>query len=78
MLRNALSVTLCLMLCVSSTRAAGMLPPGKPAGVRRAQEASYGWVAIGALAVIAIAGYAISTPRYQIPGTATAATATQP
>jgi hypothetical protein len=73
-----ITIILCLMLSVSSALAAGPLAPGKPAGVKRAQEATYGWVAVGALAVIAIAGYAISTPRYQIPGTANAATSTQP
>jgi hypothetical protein len=39
-----------------------------------------GTIGVGALVLIAVAGYAISTPPYHIPGqsTATAATSTQP
>ena len=51
---------------------------GKPAGVRRAQIATTnGAIFLGAVAVIAVVGYALSTHPYQIPG-ATAATSTQP
>ncbi len=53
------------------------LPPGKPAGVQQAQHATYGVIAVGALALIAIAGYAVSTHPYNLPG-ATASTSTQP
>jgi hypothetical protein len=79
MLRKTLAVTLCLMLSVSSALAAEPLTPGKPAGVRAAQSGHYyGAIAVGALALIAIAGYAISVDPYRIPGTAAAATSTQP
>ena len=56
------------------------LPPGKPAGVRQAQAISMGTIGVGALVLIAVAGYAISTPPYHIPGqpTVTASTSTQP
>lgn len=56
------------------------LPAGKPAGVKQAQAINMGMVGVGALVVIAVAGYAISTPPYHIPGTpsVTAATSTQP
>jgi hypothetical protein len=57
------------------------LHPGKPAGVQGAQvRRYYGAIAVGALALIAIGGYAISADSYHIPGspTATAATSTQP
>jgi len=74
-----ITIILCLMLSVSSARAAGPLPAGKPAGIKRAQgETAMGAIAVGALAVIAIAGYVISTHPYQLPGSATAATSTQP
>jgi hypothetical protein len=54
------------------------LHPGKPAGVHRAQITdTYGAIAVGALLLIAVAGYAISTHPYKIPGT-TASTSTQP
>jgi hypothetical protein len=53
------------------------LRPGKPAGVKHAQEGTYDAIAIGALAVIAIAGYVASTHSYKLPGT-TAPTSTQP
>ncbi len=57
----------------------GALRTGKPAGIKRAQsETARGAIAVGALAVIAIAGYAISSHPYQLPGSATAATSTQP
>lgn len=74
------TIIVCMMLSASSALAAGPLPPGKPAGVRRAQnENFYGAIAVGALAVIAIGGYAISARPYRIPGTAAAsATSTQP
>jgi hypothetical protein len=81
MLRESLIGLLCLMLSVSSAPAAEPLTPGKPAGVRAAQSGHYyGAIAVGALALIAIAGYAISSSPYHIPGTpnATAATSTQP
>lgn len=80
MLRNAVSVTLCLMLSVSSALAEPPLPPGKPAGIKHAQDVNYGAIGIGALVLIAVAGYAISAQPYQIPGTptVTAATSTQP
>lgn len=54
-----------------------MLPPGKPAGVRPAQDRATGAIAIGALALIAIGGYAISSHPYRLPG-ASAATSTRP
>jgi hypothetical protein len=81
MLRESLIVSLCLMLSVSSALAEPLLPPGKPAGVRDAQASRYyGAIAVGALALIAIGGYAISADAYHIPGSpsATAATSTQP
>ena len=54
------------------------LPPGKPAGIKRAQEIRYGGaIAVGALAVIAIGGYAVSTDPYRLPG-ATVTTSTHP
>ena len=78
MLRKPLAVTFCLMLSVSSALAqTPLLPPGKPAGVHDAQVRHYyGAIAVGALALIAIGGYAISAAPYHIPGTATAAAAT--
>jgi hypothetical protein len=48
-----------------------------PAGMHHAQEATYGAIAIGALALIAIGGFAISSHPHKIPG-ATASTSTQP
>ena len=81
MLRPSLIVSLCLMLSVSSALAEPLLPPGKPAGVHDAQASRYyGAIAVGALALIAIGGYAISADAYHIPGSpsATAATSTQP
>ena len=75
-------VIACLMLFLSGARADLSLAPGKPAGVHRAQTIdTYGAIAVGALVLIAVAGYAISTHPYQIPGQspgATAATSTQP
>jgi hypothetical protein len=57
----------------------GALRPGKPAGIKRAQsETVTGAIAIGALAVIAIGGYALSTHPYRLPGATTATTSTQP
>jgi hypothetical protein len=79
MLRVSLSITLCLMLSASSALAETTLPPGKPAGVHDAQASYYyGAIAIGALALVAIGGYAISANAYHIPGTPSAATSTQP
>jgi hypothetical protein len=80
-MRESLIVSLCLMLSVSSALAETTLPPGKPAGAQGAQASRYyGAIAVGALALIAIGGYAISADAYHIPGspTATAATSTQP
>lgn len=76
---RTITVIICMMLSVSPARAAGPLPAGKPAGIKRAQgETVRGAIAIGALAVIAIGGYALSTHPYRLPGSATAATSTQP
>jgi hypothetical protein len=48
---------------------AGPLQPGKPAGVRQAQEARYnGAIFAGALVVIAAVGFLVSTRHYVIPG----------
>ncbi|HEY1877799.1 MAG TPA: hypothetical protein VGG66_10030 [Rhizomicrobium sp.] len=66
-----------LMLSHSPALAGTLLPAGKPAGVRHAQEAANGAVAIGALAIIAIGGFVISSHPYKLPG-ATASTSTQP
>jgi hypothetical protein len=78
MLRKTIAVCLCLLLSVSSALAAGTLAPGKPAGIKRAQsETVTGAIAVGALVLIAVAGYAVSTHPYQIPGAA-APTSTQP
>ena len=66
------------MFSFSAALAASPLPAGKPAGVRRAQIATtHGAIFLGAVAVIAVVGYALSTHPYQIPG-ATAAISTQP
>jgi hypothetical protein len=79
MLRASLIVSLCLMLSASSALAETTLPPGKPAGVQGAQaNRYYGAIAVGALVLIAIGGYAITTAPYQIPASAAAATSTQP
>ena len=68
-----------LLFSFSAAPATPPLPPGKPAGIKRAQsETVMGAIAVGALAVIAIAGYAISTHPYQLPGSTTATTSTQP
>jgi hypothetical protein len=77
MLRKAILVILSLMLSFSGALAEPLLPPGKPAGVKRAQQTTSGAIAIGALAVIAIAGYVASSHPYRIPG-ATASPSTQP
>jgi hypothetical protein len=69
-----------LMFSLSPASAGPALPAGKPAGVRQAQAITTGTIGVGALVLIAVAGYAISTPPYHIPGTpsVTAATSTQP
>ena len=77
MRHKAILITLSVMLCFSGAKATQTLPPGKPAGVNKAQGATSGAIAVGALAVIAIAGFAISAHPYKIPGT-TASTSTQP
>jgi len=78
MLRKAIAVIVSLMFSLSAALAGQPLPSGKPAGVRHAQETTYGAIGVGALALIAIAGYAISTHPYQLPGSATATASTQP
>jgi hypothetical protein len=79
--RKAVAVFLCLMLPLPAL-ADPPLAPGKPAGVHRAQTIDiYGVIAVGALVLIAVGGYALSTHPYQIPGQspgAVAATSTQP
>jgi hypothetical protein len=80
MLRKAVAVFLCLMLPLPVL--AESLPPGRPAGVHRAQAIdTYGVIAVGALVLIAVGGYALSTHPYQIPGQppgGAVATSTQP
>jgi hypothetical protein len=75
--RKAILITLSVMLCFSGAKATPTLPPGKPAGLKKAQGATSGAIAVGALAVIAIGGFAISAHPYKIPGM-TASTSTQP
>lgn len=78
MLRKAMSVIATLIFSLSPALADPPLPPGKPAGVHRAQITDVnGAIAVGALVLIAVAGYALSSHPYQLPG-ATAATSTQP
>jgi hypothetical protein len=79
--RATLLVIVCLIFSFSGALAEPPLTPGKPAGVHRAQvTGTNGAIAVGALVLIAVVGYAISTPAYHIPGapTANAATSTQP
>ncbi|HEX4027487.1 MAG TPA: hypothetical protein VHX18_07695 [Rhizomicrobium sp.] len=78
MSRKAIGVIVSLIFSLSAALACQPLPSGKPAGVRHAQKATYGAIGVGALALIAIAGYAISTHPYQLPGSAIATTSTQP
>jgi len=66
-----------LILSYSPALAGTALRPGKPAGVKHAQDATHDAIAVGALAVIAIAGYVTSAHPYKLPGT-TAPTSTQP
>ena len=76
--RNVILVIATLIiLSFSAAWAAPPLPPGKPAGVRLAQQVTSGAIAVGALALIAIGGFAISEHPYKIPGTSSA-TSTQP
>jgi hypothetical protein len=77
MSRKAGLVIVSLIFSLSAALADPPLPSGKPAGVRQAQDAGYGAIGVGALALIAIGGYVISTHPYKIPGT-TASTSTQP
>lgn len=77
MLRRAILVIATVTLPLSPALAGLPLPPGKPAGVKRAQHAANGAIAISALALIAIAGYVVSTHPYNLPG-ATASTSTGP
>lgn len=77
--RRTIAIIICLMLPVSSALAAGPLPAGKPAGIKRAQsETALSIIAVGTLAVLAIGGYALSTHPYRLPGSTTATTSTQP
>ncbi|HVW72699.1 MAG TPA: hypothetical protein VHC39_03590 [Rhizomicrobium sp.] len=68
------------MFSYSAAWAGPPLQAGKPAGVKQAQAISLGSIGVGALVLIAVAGYAISTPPYHIPGqpAVTASTSTQP
>lgn len=75
--RKAIPIITTLIMSLSAASAEPRLPPGKPAGVKRAQQAPSGAIAIGALALIAIGGFAASDNPYKIPGT-TSATSTQP
>jgi hypothetical protein len=77
MSRKAIVIIVSLILPFSPALAGSPLPPGKPAGVKQAQHAASGAIAVGALALIAIAGYVVSTHPYNLPG-ATASTSTQP
>ncbi|HEY2009082.1 MAG TPA: hypothetical protein VGH23_08845 [Rhizomicrobium sp.] len=77
MLRKAVAVVLGLTLPLPALADQG-LPAGKPAGVQRAQiTESNGIIAVGALVLITVAGIALASHAYQLPG-ATAATSTQP
>ncbi|HEX4272576.1 MAG TPA: hypothetical protein VHZ32_14365 [Rhizomicrobium sp.] len=80
MSRKAALIIASLMFSSSIAWADPALTPGKPAGVRQAQAISIGTIGVSALVLIAVAGYAISTPPYHIPGTpsVTASTSTQP
>ncbi len=77
MLRKAVIVCTSLILASSPALAGPSLSAGKPAGVKQAQHATSGAIAVGALVLIAIGGFAISSHPYKIPGT-TASTSTQP
>ena len=78
MLRKAISVIATLAFSLSHALADPPLSPGKPAGVHHAQIIdTNGTIAVGALVVIAVAGFALASHPYQLPG-ATAATSTQP
>jgi hypothetical protein len=80
MSRKAVVVIAALMFSSSIAWAGPAQASGKPAGVRQAQTITTGAIGVGALVLIAVAGYAISTLPYHIPGTptATASTSTQP
>lgn len=67
MSRKAVAVIAALIFSHSSAWADPPLPAGKPAGVKQAQAISLGTIAIGALVVIAVAGYAISTRPITFP-----------
>ena len=75
--RKVILVIASLIMSVTAAWAEPPLPPGKPAGVKLAQQATSGAIAVGALALIAIGGFAISDRPYKIPGTVSA-TSTQP
>ena len=77
MSRKAVIVSASLILASSPALAGPPLSAGKPAGVKQAQHATSGAIAVGALALIAVGGFAISSHPYNIPG-ATASTSTQP
>ena len=68
---------ICCLLCLSwPVLAASPLPPGKPGGVRAAQQSDEDMIFIGAVIVIAAVGLGLAATRYQIPG-ASSTTSTQ-
>ena len=75
--RKAILIIATFIMSLSAASAELRLSPGKPAGVKQAQKGAYGAIAVGALALIAIGGFAASDNPYKIPGT-TSATSTQP
>ena len=75
--RKAILLVTFSIMSFTAASAEPRLPPGKPAGVKLAQQATSGAIAVGALALIAIGGFAISGHPYKIPGAA-AATSTKP